>query len=86
MVFHLTRLPALAFENALGDFKQVGPDDIRAFNERVKYHPRTGDKCCCAAGTQGSRDIPGVGRDQSEIADGYPQVICHHPIRFGCGF
>jgi hypothetical protein len=44
LIFHLTRLPALACTNALGDFKQIGSDDIRAFNERVERHAGTGDK------------------------------------------
>ena len=79
-------LSALAFKNALSHFAQIGPDNIWAFNKRVEYHAWTGDKGGCAAGPQGSRDIPGVGRNQPEIADGYPQAICHHPVGFGGGF
>jgi hypothetical protein len=46
-------LPALAFEDALGNFEQIGSDDTWSFDEWIEYHAGTGDKGRRAANSQG---------------------------------
>src|SRR5918998_2132817 len=75
----------LDLDDPVGYLPQVGAHHIRALCERVQDHTGAGYEGGRATGAHGAGHIPGVGRDEPELADLDPEAVRRQTVRFGRG-
>src|SRR5215207_10001017 len=66
-------LPCSSVEDPIGDFAEVGADQVGFRVDRVVWHARSSEERGAAAGCVCPGDVPGVGGDERHFAHGHSE-------------